>query len=398
MNLFPIKLARRYVFSGKNAVEVNVISWIAFLALGFVTTCLLVILSVFSGLEDLNLKFYSDINPDIKIEPTQGKKIDVSNKKLIVLDQIPKITTKSYVIEEKAFISYQDKSHIITIKGVDSNFNHIFRLDTMVKIGEPLSYDVPDEIAVGVGVSSRLSLYPDQQQPIDIYVPKAGEGIISAEEDAFTHVDAYCKGIFLINEKYEQYVFSNLSLAQKLLNYDKKEVSAIELKTSSKNLDKLADEIQQQIGENYTVKTRQEIDAAFLKMMNTENLIIYLIFVLILIIASFNLAGSVAILILDKKEEAITLKSMGYSNSSLRATYFYTGVSITLYALILGLVLGTLISWIQSEFSLVMVSNFVAFPVHFKLSNYLITIFSVMTIGIFVSWFVSRKAVIKIER
>lgn len=398
MNLFPIKLARRYVFSGKNAVEVNVISWIAFLALGFVTTCLLVILSVFSGLEDLNLKFYSDINPDIKIEPTQGKKIDVSNKKLKVLDQIPKITTKSYVIEEKAFISYQDKSHIITIKGVDSNFNHIFRLDTMVKIGEPLSYDVPDEIAVGVGVSSRLSLYPDQQQPIDIYVPKAGEGIISAEEDAFTHVDAYCKGIFLINEKYEQYVFSNLSLAQKLLNYDKKEVSAIELKTSSKNLDKLADEIQQKIGENYTVKTRQEIDAAFLKMMNTENLIIYLIFVLILIIASFNLAGSVAILILDKKEEAITLKSMGYSNSSLRATYFYTGVSITLYALILGLVLGTLISWIQSEFSLVMVSNFVAFPVHFKLSNYLITIISVMTIGIFVSWFVSRKAVIKIER
>lgn len=398
MNLFPIKLARRYVFSGKNAVEVNVISWIAFLALGFVTTCLLVILSVFSGLEDLNLKFYSDINPDIVIQPTQGKKIDVSNKKLKVLDQIPEITTKSYVIEEKAFISYQDKSHIITIKGVDSNFNHIFRLDTMVKIGEPISYKVPDEIIVGVGVSSRLSLYPDQQQPIDIYVPKAGEGIISAVEDAFTHVDAYCKGIFLINEKYEQYVFSNLSLAQKLLNYDKKEVSAIELKTSSKNLDKLADEIQQKIGENYTVKTRQEIDAAFLKMMNTENLIIYLIFVLILIIASFNLAGSVAILILDKKEEAITLKSMGYSNSSLRATYFYTGVSITLYALILGLVLGTLISWIQGEFSLVMVSNFVAFPVHFKLSNYLITIFSVMTIGIFVSWFVSRKAVIKIER
>lgn len=398
MNLFPIKLARRYVFSGKNAVEVNVISWIAFLALGFVTTCLLVILSVFSGLEDLNLKFYSDINPDIKIEPNQGKKIDVSDKKLKVLDQIPKITTKSYVIEEKAFISYENKTHIIMLKGVDDNFNHIFRLDTMVKIGEPISYKVPDEITVGVGVSSRLSLYPDQQQPIDIYVPKAGEGIISAEEDAFTHVDAYCKGIFLINEKYEQYVFSNLSLAQKLLNYDKKEVSAIELKTSSKKLDKLADEIQQKIGENYTVKTRQEIDAAFLKMMNTENLIIYLIFVLILIIASFNLAGSVAILILDKKEDAITLKSMGFSNSSLRATYFYTGVSITLYALILGLALGTLISWIQSEFSLVMVSNFVAFPVHFKLSNYLITIFSVMAIGIFVSWFVSRKAVIKIER
>ena len=401
MNLFPFKLARKYVFSGKNAIEVNVISWIAFLALGFVTASLFIIMSVFSGLESVNLQFYSNINPDISISPQQGKTIildDELEEKIAQIESISSVQTISKVIEERAFIRYDNKNHIVSLKGVDENFNQIFRLDTLVRIGNPLDVNFQDEIVIGTGVSSRLSLFTDLNLPVQLYVPKPGTGIISSEEDAVNQVYAFSSGIFFINDKYVNHVFSNIKLAQELLNYQSNQFSSFEIKAPNQNLNSLKTQIQEILGDEYSVKTRQEIDAAFLKMMNTENLIIYLICILILIIASFNLAGSIAILILDKAPESWTLHSMGFNNLSLRKTYFFTGLLISIYALIFGLLIGTLIAWLQLEYSLVMVSLHVAFPVVFTLENYLITIGSVLGIGLLVSWFVSRNAKIKTFR
>lgn len=398
MNLFPLKLARKYTFSGKNAIEVNVISWIAFLALGFVTACLFIIMSVFTGLESVNLAFYSNINPDIVITPQKGKTISVDEvlkAKLLEIQAWQEVTTISEVIEERAFIRYNNKSHIVTIKGIDENFNQIFHLDTMVRIGNPLETKFPDEIIIGTEVSSRLSLFTDPDLPVQLYVPKPGKGLISSESDAVNRVMAYSTGIFFINDKFANYVFSNIALTRKLLNYDTDQFSKIEMKANTKNLEALKKKVLQTLGDGFEVKTRQEIDAAFLKMMNTENLIIYLICFLILIIASFNLAGSIAIMILDKKPESKTLHSMGFNNKSLRRTYFYTGLLISFYALVFGLIVGTFFAWLQLEFSLVMVSFNVPFPVKFTLQNYLITIVSVMAIGWVVSWLVSRNAQIK---
>ena len=397
MNLFPLKLAGKYVFSGKNAIEVNVISWIAFLALGFVTACLLLIMSVFSGLESINLQFYSDINPDFKIAPSKGKKIVIDQdfqKKLNEINQLSGVVAISKVLEERAFIQYRDKQHIITVKGVDQSFNQIFGMDTLVKIGNPLEPQYPDEIVIGSGISSRLSLFPNPNEPALLYVPKPGKGLIANQTDAFNFVQAYATGIFFINDRYEQFAFANLSLVQELLEYPQNQISNLEIKTNN-NTD-LKAQIQKILGNNYKVQTRQEIDAAFLKMMNTENLIIYMIFILVLIIASFNLAGSIAILILDKRPEAKTLHSMGYNNAQLRKTYFITGMLITVYALIFGIVVGSLAAWVQTQFQLVMVSPTVSFPVEFTVQNYLITIVSVLLIGSLVSWFVSRNAKIKI--
>ncbi|MDO5655237.1 MAG: FtsX-like permease family protein [Flavobacteriaceae bacterium] len=397
MNTFPLKLASKYVFSGKNAIEVNVISWIAFLALGFVTACLFIIMSVFSGLESVNLQFYSNINPDLKVSPVQGKVIlsdSDFNAKLHQIEELPGIEAVSKIIEERAFIQYNDKQHIISVKGVDENFNQIFGLDSLVKIGNPLTTEFPDEIIIGPGISSRLSLFPNPNDPVLIYVPKPGKGLITGEEDAFNYISAFATGIFFINDRFEGYAFSNLALAQQLLNYPENQFSYIEIKTTKAG-SQLKNQIQQILGNAYKVQTRQEIDAAFLKMMNMENLIIYMIFVLVLIIASFNLAGSIAILILDKKPEAITLHSMGLDNRQLRRTYFITGMLITGYALLFGLVIGSAIAWLQTQYQLVMVSPTVAFPVKFTLQNYLITILSVLGIGAVVSWFVSRNAKIK---
>ena len=390
MNLFPIKLAGRYIFSGKNAIEVNVISWISFLSLGFVTACLIVILSVFSGLEEINIQFYGNVNPDIKIEASKGKSFLANDSLMQIIDKTPGITTTSKVLEERAFIDYMGKNHIITVKGVDKNFNKIFGLDSLVLFGENLDFNNPQSLIIGPEVSSRLSLYIDEENPVNLYVPKPGKGLITSQDDAFNEVNGFSKGIFRINDKYSQFVFSNLSLAQDLLNYKPNQVSAIEIRTDRNN-NEVKLYLEKKLGGKFRVLTKQELNAAFMKMMNTENLIIYLIFILILFIASFNLAGSVAILILNKQNQSSTLHSLGLNISQIKRTFFYTGLLISFYALVFGLVIGSVLVFAQEYFGLVRINEFLAFPVKFNIFNYLITIVSVLGIGSIISWFVSRE-------
>ncbi|MDO5509758.1 MAG: FtsX-like permease family protein [Weeksellaceae bacterium] len=391
MNRFPVKLAGRYIFSGKNAIEVNVITWIAFLALGFVTTCLVVILSIFSGLEDVNLKFYSDINPDIKITPAQGKVIANADEVISKISSLQDVYVATPVIEERAFIRYHDKNHIVMMKGVKNSINEIFPLDSMVRIGSPLDEQYPDEIIIGANVSNKLSLFLDDSTPVELFVPKPGKNLIQSADDAFNAVQVFSTGLFFINDKFDNHIFTHLSTAQKLLNYPQDSYSAIEVEAGASPSSAVVRQIKDVLGEEYTVRTRQELDSAFLKMMNTENLIIYLILVLILIIASFNLAGGIAILILDKRPAISTLHNMGMKKKDLRLTFFYTGLMVTLLALITGVTLGSLLALGQYTYGWVRVSQFVAFPVKFLVSNYLITIGSVLAIGVLVSWFVSRK-------
>ncbi|MCK0202252.1 FtsX-like permease family protein [Ornithobacterium rhinotracheale] len=390
MNWFPIKLASRYIFSGKNAIEVNVISWIAFLALGFVTTCLIVILSVFSGLEDINVQFYSNINPDIKVEPSQGKSFKISPETLQKIQETQGVKTICPVVEERAFAEFLGKKHIVTVKGIDERFNSIFGLDSMVLYGQPLDFKELDYINIGTNVSTRLSLFPDTENAVKLLVPKPGEGLITNPDEAFNHVEAYATGIFRINDKYSDFIFMNLPLAQKLLDYAPNQYSALEITTDGNN-QSIQNALKKELGDKFQVLTRKELNAAFMKMINTENLVIYLIFILILCIASFNLAGSVAILILNKRSQSETLRCLGLSQKNLKKSFFYTGLLISLYALGFGLILGTILLLLQKYYGLVYISDFLAFPVKLTWENYFISIFSVLFIGSVVSYFVSRK-------
>lgn len=389
MQLFSLTLARRYIFSGKNAIEVNLISWVAFLSLGFVTSCLLIILSVFSGLEDINIQFYSNISPDIKIEAAKGKSIKEASKEINKIRNIAGISTISPVVEERAFIDYRGKTHIINIRGISPNYNQIFGLDTLVKFGRMLDFGMSDEIIIGTEVSSRLSLYTDEELPVRLYVPKPGKGIIQRQEEAFSQVEAFSVGIFMINDNFNNTIFSSIDLAQNLLGFSPDQVSYLALKTEGDNSE-IQQEIANRLGNEFKIYTKTELNAAFMKMINTENLIIYLILILILVIASFNLAGSVAILILNKRRQSKTLVSLGMPVRALRSTFFGTGFLISVYALIFGLALGSIVVFIQWKFGVVGINEVVAFPVKISWVNYLITVLSVLGIGSAVSWLVSR--------
>lgn len=385
-------IAKRYFFSSTNTNAVNIITSIAVGAILVATAALFVILSVFTGLEKMNLKFYSNVNPEIKISPAKGKVLtDITHLE----DQLKKnnlVKSYSKVIEEKIYIDYNGMQDIAYLKGVDDKFTTVTRLDTVVYGGEYLNFEYNDNFIVSNGIAQRLQLYIDPINPATLMMPKAGTGIIKQESDAFTKAEAYSNGIFVLNEQYDKHIFAPIGLAQELLQLDSISAYAIEVKTNgNKDLNSVKSNLRKQLGDSYKVETRQDLDSAFLKVMNMENLIIYLIFTLVIIIACFNLAGTIIIIILDKTKEIQTMYSFGLSRTDIRRIFAYTGLIITTVAMVTGLLIATVLGLLQINFGLVMASATIPFPFEFSIINFIIVIATVFGIGGFVSWLISRQ-------
>lgn len=385
-------IAKRYIFSSANTNAVNIITTIAVTAILVATTALFVILSVFSGLEQMNLKFYSNVNPEIKISPAKGKVLPHINNLEKQLSKSDFVKAYSKVIEEKVYIDYHGMQDIAYLKAVDSNYTKVTRLDTVVYGGDFIDFDFDDNFIVSNGIAQRLQLYIDPINPATLMMPKAGTGLIKQESDAFTKTEAYSTGVFILNEQYDKHIFSTLGLAQGLLHLDSISSYAIEVKTTGKSdFSTIKSKLQQQIGNDYKVETRQDLDSAFLKVMNMENLIIYLIFTLVIIIACFNLAGTIIIIILDKTKEIQTMYSFGLSRSDIRRIFSYTGLIITFIAMITGLLVASVLGLLQINFGLVMASATIPFPFEFSIINYVVVIGTVMGIGGFVSWLMAKQ-------
>ena len=392
MKNISLYIAKRYIFSKTNTNAVNIITSIAVGAILVATSALFIILSVFSGLEKMNLKYYSNVNPEIKISPAKGKILDSANFVINQLKQQKDVNAFSKIIEEKVYIDYRGKQDIAYLKGIDENFTKVTRLDTVVYGGQYLDFNRNDNFIVSAGIAERLQLYVDPITPADLMMPKAGTGLIKQESDAFTQKEAYSSGVFMLNEQYDKHIFTTLGLAQELLQLKENQYYSIEVKTTGKkSLNEVKAELQKSLGNQYKIETRQDLDSAFLKVMNMENLISYLIFTLVIIIACFNLAGTIIILILDKTKEIQTMYSFGLSRKKIRNIFFFTGFIITSIAMITGLLIASVIGLLQINFGLVMASPTIPFPFLFSLQNFIAVIVTVLGLGSFVSWVVSRQ-------
>ena len=392
MKNISLYIAKRYIFSKTNTNAVNIITSIAVGAILVATSALFIILSVFSGLEKMNLKYYSNVNPEIKISPAKGKILDSANFVINQLKQQKDINAFSKIIEEKVYIDYRGKQDIAYLKGIDENFTKVTRLDTVVYGGQYLDFNRNDNFIVSAGIAERLQLYVDPITPADLMMPKAGTGLIKQESDAFTQKEAYSSGVFMLNEQYDKHIFTTLGLAQELLQLKENQYYSIEVKTKGKkSLNEVKAELQKSLGNQYKIETRQDLDSAFLKVMNMENLISYLIFTLVIIIACFNLAGTIIILILDKTKEIQTMYSFGLSRKKIRNIFFFTGFIITSIAMITGLLIASVIGLLQINFGLVMASPTIPFPFLFSIQNFIAVIVTVLGLGSFVSWVVSRQ-------
>ncbi|MCK5639024.1 MAG: ABC transporter permease, partial [Flavobacteriaceae bacterium] len=373
---FPFYIAKRYLFSKSGNNAINIITIIATLGVIVSTIALFIVLSVFSGLKNFSLSFIRTADPDLKITSVEGKSFNYNDsiEKGLLRN---KIVSYSKVIEERVFLNYRDKSHVASIKGVDSNYLLVNRLDTAVYFGSWVNYDAKYTSVVGSGIASALSVGAyDFLESLKIFVPKPGTGYITNPKTAFSQVNTQPIGVYRLTDDLDKkFVYTNLSLAQELLNYKPNQISAIELKIDNKrNIGNVKKELQKYLGNNYKIQTREQLNSVFYKMLNTENLVSYLVFTLILIIALFNVIGAIVMMIIDKKDNLKTLFHLGSTIQEIRKIFVLQGFLLTVYGLIIGLIIAIPFVLLQKKYGFIMITQSLAYPVEFHFTNVLIVV------------------------
>ena len=390
---FSLYIARRYLLSKSSNNAINIITLIATLGVIVSTIALFIVLSVFSGLKDFSLSFIRTSDPDLKITSARGKSFmyNDSLERALMLDEI---RAYSKVIEERVFLSYSEKSHVASIKGVDTNYLHVNRMDTAVYFGNWLNYEAEHTVVVGSAISMALSIGTyDFLESLKIYVPKPGEGYITNPRTAFSQVNAQAIGIYrLIDDIDKKYVFANLELARELLNYEEGRISALEIGLApGADAREVRDELKEALGPSYEIRTRQQLNSVFYKMLNTENLVSYLVFTLVLIIALFNVIGAIVMMIIDKRDNLRTLFHLGSEISEIRRIFVFQGFLLTCFGLIAGLLVAIPLVLLQKKFGFIMITQSLAYPVEFKLTNVLVVIATLLVLGYLASKIASAR-------
>jgi len=386
-------IAKRYLLSKSSNNAINFISIIAAIGVILGSASLFVVLAGFAGLKDFTLEFSSLVDPDLKAVPTTGKSFMLSEKEKKELVNIEGVANFSQIIEERIIVSFDDKNYLASIKGVDENYQKVNTIDSVIQYGNWLTQNT-NEIVVGWGISNNLSFgVLDYGKTVSLYVPKPGKGQIASREDAFNLVNAINVGIFDINENLNDiYVFAPISLAQKLLNYSSNQVSAIEFKLKPEAAEvSVSSKIESVLGDKVILKNRTQLNSTLYKMLNTENLAVYLIFTLVLIIALFNVIGSIIMMILDKKSSLNTLFNLGTSIKDIRKIFFIQGTLMSVFGGLIGIFLGLVLVILQQQLSLIMITPSLPYPVSLKPMNFVLVLITISILGIIASKIASSR-------
>ena len=390
----PLYIATRYLLAKKGSTAVTFITWLAALAMMVAVTAMFIIISVFSGLEDLNRDLIANLHADITVKSNEGKTLPSIDKATKILSENKEIAHFSKVIEERVYINFRENGDIANLRGVDSAYIFVNPIDKNIFYGTYPSFKYSNEVLLENKLDNRLAIPIGESSDFaSLMMPKSGTGIISKEEDIFNKREIFVSGVFPGNDQLDNTIISPIELTRELLDLPKKSAYKIVIKLKNPELtDAVKDQLKEKLGKKYIVTTKSEENAAFWKMINTEKLFIYLIFSLVIFITTFNLAGAIIILQLDKKEQAKSLISLGMNLKSLRNIYFYTGLLIVFFGIVSGLVLGTAISYFQisTGFFKAGAGTELAFPVRIRLINYLIVGATAAVFGFMVSWIFSK--------
>lgn len=357
------------------------------------SAALFIVLSGFAGLKEFSLKFSSYVDPDLKAVPVLGKSFSLSEQQLEALNAIDGIASYSKIIEERAIVQFDQKQQIVTLKGVDANYKKVTSIDSMVIYGHWLESGT-SQIVSGGGISNKLSFgVLDMTKSLTISVPKPGKGQITSVKSAFNTVKVFNIGVFNINETLNyEYIYADIDTVKQLLNYNDNQVSALEFKLKA-NADEsiVSQSLQTVLGNTIQVKNRTQLNDALNKMLNTENVAVYLIFTLVIIIALFNVIGALIMMILDKKESLHTLFNLGATTKEIRRIFFLQGSLMTILGGITGLMLGFIIVFLQKQFSLVMIIPSEPYPVVIKAINFIIVFVTITILGLLASKLASQR-------
>ena len=380
---YELKIAWRYFFSKSKQTIVNRINSFAFFMVVITTACLFIVLSAFSGLKEFGLSFSNIFDPDYKIIPEQGSYFNVSEKVMAKLESIPEIIAVAPEIEKKVYLSFKDKSQIAILKAVSENYIAVSNVDDLVTLGDWLSFK-GSEAVVGFGIAGNLSLgIYDYNDFLKITVPNINSDV-ALNQNLFTTQPVMVSGLFQINQDLDKkYLFSNLEFGQNLLSLKSNEFSSIVLKVApGVKKTTLTQLIKTHLQTSFRLVSRAEQNEALYRMLNTENLGVYFIFSLVMIIGLFNVIGSLTMMILDKKRQIKILICLGATRNGIYKIFMIIGLLICGIGGSAGLIFGAFLILFQSYYPFVFVPGTnIEYPVIFELNNLIIVIITLLVLG-----------------
>nr|WP_243878527.1 FtsX-like permease family protein [Winogradskyella sp. DF17] len=348
------------------------------------SAALFIVLSVFAGLKTFSLQFTSVFDPDLNLTAAQGKSFFWTEADAMQLSSIAGVSAFSKIVEERVIIKSDTKNLLATLKGVDKNFLKVTSVDSMIKQGQWLKPN-SNQVVSGWGISNNLSFGVfDYLKPLSLYVPKPGRGQISSLKSAYNVVYVSNVGLFDVNEELNyKYIFADINLAKSLLSYKENQISSIDIKlNNSVNEGVVRDAINKKFVDRFVIKNRAQLNDSLYKMLNTENLAIYLIFTLVIIIALFNIIGAIIMMILDRKKSLNTLFNLGAELGSIKSIFFLQGSLMTIFSGLFGVTLGVVVVLMQKSFDLVMLTPQLPYPVELKFMNVVIVIVTIVGLGL----------------
>lgn len=390
-------IAKRYLFAKKSRNAINIISSVSVAGVAVGTMALIIILSVFNGLEKMVSAIFNTFDPDIKITAAEGKTFVPDPAQLKLLATVNGLSCYSQTIEENALLKYGTREYIATIKGIDENYAMVSSIDSSMWEGDfVLKNDKGRPYAVpGIGVATYLGIRINFITPLEIIFPRKTASDNFTAENSLNRKFIFPSGIFQVEKEYDsKYVYIPIDFARELTETDQG-VTTIEIKFR-KNADPVSvqNSITKIFGKGFVVQNRYEQQAIFYKVMRSERLAIFFILTLILIIASFNIIGSLTMLIIEKEKDIEILKSLGADNKLIRKIFIFEGWLISIIGAISGVILGFTVCWLQQKYGLVKLQSqsliMDSYPVVMKLKDFIIVPGTVLLIGYWAAWYPVR--------
>ena len=399
---FPFFIARRYLFSKKSTHVINVISGISVIGVAVATMALVVTLSVFNGFHDLVATFFTSFDPQLKVMPAEGKTVAADDPILTQIRQLPQIEVATECVEDQALAVYRGRQAMVVIKGVEDNFSQLTHInEILVGDGEfslhaaDLDYGIP-----GIRLAELLGTGYTYQEPMKIYAPRReGQFDMTNPENAFEEDELYSPGVlFNVKQaKYDKdYILTSIGFARRIFDQQGM-LSSLELRLKpGSRFNAVKDKVRELCGTKFVVKDRFEQQDDTFKIMKIEKLIAYIFLTFILMVACFNIIGSLSMLIIDKKDDVVTLRNLGASDKQIVRIFLFEGRIISAIGAVIGIVIGLLLCWAQQQFGLVALGSssgsFIinAYPVSVHPEDIILIFITVLVVGFLSVWYPVR--------
>lgn len=365
-----------------------------------VSIALVCALSVLNGFVGLISSMLSDFDPELKIVPARGKVFDPTTAKFQEVKKLPEIAICCEVIQDNALVRYRDRQIVTTVKGVDHSFSQLTQIDSLLIDCRDEGFILEDEVAnyahLGIGTASSLGVRANFMNPLEVYVPKRDEKVnLSNPATSFNLEYAFVGGVYATNQLMydENFMLLPLSMVRSLFHYEK-EVTALEIALSADTeVNTVKEKIRSILGEDFLVKDRYEQQEASYKMMQGEKWMIFLILCFILILALFNVIGSLSMLMIEKQKDVCTLRNMGADDTLISRIFLFEGWMISVFGALIGVVIGLVVCLLQQEFGFIKLGqsngSFIidAYPVQVELGDIVIVFLTVLTVGLLAAWY-----------